>query len=92
MKKRLLFVLFFLILVSACSAGQGFTSTPHLAPTSTLDLTPTQTAIFPTAKVQSETYWPTDGWRTSSPEEQEIDSALLEQMFETIDHIDRVSA
>ena len=30
-------------------------------------------------------YWPTEGWRTSSPEEQGVDSALLERMFEAIE-------
>jgi CubicO group peptidase (beta-lactamase class C family) len=26
-------------------------------------------------------YWPTDGWRTSTPEEQDMDSAILHQMM-----------
>lgn len=30
-------------------------------------------------------YWPTEGWRTSTPEEQGMDSTLLQQMFDTID-------
>lgn len=29
-------------------------------------------------------YWPTEGWRTSTPEQQGIDSALLADMLETI--------
>lgn len=29
-------------------------------------------------------YWPTDGWRTSSPEEQGIDSSLLDEMMAKI--------
>ncbi len=30
-------------------------------------------------------YWPTEGWRTSTPEEQGMDSELLVKMFEYID-------
>lgn len=30
-------------------------------------------------------YWPTDGWRVSSPGEQGMDAALLEQMLDAID-------
>ena len=30
-------------------------------------------------------YWPTDGWRTSTPEEQGMDSALLDQITEYFD-------
>ncbi|MCP4543240.1 MAG: serine hydrolase [Chloroflexi bacterium] len=32
----------------------------------------------------SESYWPTQGWRTSTPEEQGVDSEMLDEMFETI--------
>lgn len=77
MKKLLLFLLFSLVLVSACSGGQDITSTP--------DLTPTHTANLQSTDVKSTPYWPTDGWRTSPPEEQEMDSKVLAQMFTTID-------
>ena len=30
-------------------------------------------------------YWPTEGWRTSTPEEQDMDSTKLDQMMEYID-------
>ena len=30
-------------------------------------------------------YWPTDGWRTSTPEHQGMDSEILARMFSTID-------
>ena len=38
------------------------------------------------SKMSSEknTYWPTEGWRESTPEEQGIDSEILAKMFETI--------
>ena len=29
-------------------------------------------------------YWPTNGWRTASPESQGVDSNFLEKMMETI--------
>jgi CubicO group peptidase (beta-lactamase class C family) len=77
MKKLLPIILFFLILITACSGGQSFTSTPLLIPTHPTNLQPMDE--------QSASYWPTDGWRTSSLEEQEMDPALLAQMFKTID-------
>jgi CubicO group peptidase (beta-lactamase class C family) len=76
-KKQLLFVLFTLILISACMSSQGVTSTPYLIPTHTSSVQSTD--------AQFVSYWPTNGWRTSSPEEQGMDSTLLAQMFETID-------
>ncbi len=41
----------------------------------------------PTAQVQvseDSTFWPTNGWRTSTPEEQGIDSAKLVDLIEHI--------
>jgi len=38
----------------------------------------------PTLMPVSPSYWPTDGWRTSTPEEQGMDSETLAKMFETI--------
>lgn len=77
MKKRLLLVLLILVLISACGGKQGITDTADLIPTNT-------TVIDPTID-QSTVYWPTDAWRTSSPEEQGMDPAMLVQMFESID-------
>ena len=34
------------------------------------------------------TYWPTEGWRTSTPEEQGMDSEMLADMLETIEEQD----
>jgi CubicO group peptidase (beta-lactamase class C family) len=38
----------------------------------------------PTVTSAVDAYWPTDGWRTSSPEEQGMDSQRLTQMLTTI--------
>ncbi len=38
----------------------------------------------PTAAATADVYWPTDGWRTSSPEAQGMDSQKLAQMIEAI--------
>jgi CubicO group peptidase (beta-lactamase class C family) len=38
-----------------------------------------------TSTQETSSYWPTDGWRTSSPEDQGMDPAMIESMFEVID-------
>jgi CubicO group peptidase (beta-lactamase class C family) len=38
--------------------------------------------------LQAKAPWPTEGWHTSSPEEQDMDSAILNQMMERIDERD----
>jgi CubicO group peptidase (beta-lactamase class C family) len=68
-KRRSLLILFLLILLAACTGGQVITQVTEIQ----LDNAP---AAIP---------WPTDGWLSSSPEEQGMDSALLAQVFETID-------
>jgi CubicO group peptidase (beta-lactamase class C family) len=40
--------------------------------------------LAPTPTPESTTYWPTEGWRTSTPEEQGLDSELLADMLDTI--------
>jgi CubicO group peptidase (beta-lactamase class C family) len=72
MKKYLPFLVLLIILVSACG---GVRTT---LPTSQVVLEQTQA---PSANL----YWPTDGWRISSPEDQGMDAALLAQMFENIE-------
>jgi CubicO group peptidase (beta-lactamase class C family) len=54
-------------------------------------LTPTPEAVVPAADTpvpvstaESSLYWPTEGWRTCSPEEQGIDSEMLADMLSTI--------
>jgi len=69
MKKRLLLVLFFLLLFPACHGNPAITQVAEV-----------QFTVAPTTSI-----WPTNGWQSSSPEEQGMDSALLAQVFETID-------
>jgi CubicO group peptidase (beta-lactamase class C family) len=40
--------------------------------------------LAPTPTPEPTTYWPTEGWRTSTPEEQGMDSELLADMLDTI--------
>jgi len=40
----------------------------------------------PITPQDSNTYWPTQGWRTSTPEEQGMDSMILAAMMEAIQH------
>lgn len=46
-------------------------------------------AATPTLLPPASTYWPTEGWRTSTPEQQGMDSELLVKMF---DHIKQEDA
>ena len=62
------------------TAVPGLTPTP--APTSTL-MAAAPAAVA--APVMPPVYWPTEGWRTSTPEEQALDSKQLERMFDAID-------
>src|SRR5512136_517122 len=41
--------------------------------------------IVPALTEESGPYWPTQEWRSSSPEEQGMDSAKLEEMFDAIE-------
>jgi CubicO group peptidase (beta-lactamase class C family) len=46
--------------------------------------TPPIGGAIPTLADESSAYWPTSGWRTATPEQIGIDSALLADMLETI--------
>lgn len=80
-------------LMAGCGVGRRSVSTPTSAPGATppsLDtpmLLPT-TALgpisAPIAASSGPDYWPTDGWRTSTPEQQGIDSELLARMIQCI--------
>jgi CubicO group peptidase (beta-lactamase class C family) len=63
-------------LVAGCA---GATST--LVPVST----PMSSAVTPIPMPESASYWPTEGWRTSTPEQQGMDSDLLAQMLQAIE-------
>jgi CubicO group peptidase (beta-lactamase class C family) len=58
-------------------------SASTLVPTSTLAVMPDATPALATP-VPPTAYWPTEGWRICTPEEQGMDSALLEQMLDAI--------
>jgi CubicO group peptidase (beta-lactamase class C family) len=60
----------------------GTTSVPAPTATTTLALTAPLAAAAPATPPD---YWPTEGWRTSTPEEQGVDSTQLERMFDAID-------
>jgi len=87
MKRQLLLILIILLVISACSIGQDLDSQTTPAPTqsSILPNGGDQLTEIDSSNNQPVPYWPTDGWRTSSPVEQGMDSALLVQMFESID-------
>ncbi|MBN1813270.1 MAG: serine hydrolase [Anaerolineae bacterium] len=55
------------------------------APSAPGPASPTSAALSTAAISRARDYWPTDGWRTSTPEEQDMDPALLAQMFGAID-------
>src|SRR6476619_4550000 len=66
--------------LSACGA-----EVPTLTPTiPTIPPTAT-TALTPTPAFTEPAYWPTTGWRTSTPEEQGVDSAKLMRVLQHID-------
>jgi len=52
-----------------------------LLATSLAPIVAAQSTPTPTPSIHSD-YWPTDGWRTSSPEEQHMDSQLLTEMLD----------
>jgi len=71
-----------LILVVSCR-GTIETASPTKTPTETVSPTTTPTATL--TKTPTETaYWPTEGWRVSTPEEQGMDSAKLQAMMRSI--------
>jgi CubicO group peptidase (beta-lactamase class C family) len=78
--KKISFVILLITAVMTCACGvmQDFQNPSELL------LDPTQ-AITASPVPGNEAYWPTNGWRTSSPEDQGMDSALIEGMFEVID-------
>jgi hypothetical protein len=66
---RLLIVSLAVVLLTSC-ASPAPSPTAIPAPTSTSSLAPTLTP-------NSSAYWPTQGWRTCTPEQQGIDSEQL---------------
>ena len=76
--KNLYIVIVVLSLVAGC-AGPGLVTPPQTAVTFTPTPVPTLAPVPP-----SEPYWPTQGWRTSTPEQQGMDSAQLVQMLDAV--------
>jgi len=73
------------VLLSACSQAAPTTATATQAPTPTPS--PTATPLPPTPMPIERDYWPTEGWRTSTPEEQGLDSEQLAEMMDFIQKI-----
>ena len=76
--KNLYIVIVVLSLVAGC-AGPGLVTPPQTAVTFTPTPVPTLAPVPP-----SEPYWPTQSWRTSTPEQQGMDSAQLVQMLDAV--------
>jgi len=80
-------------LLSACSASPTATATARPSAATAPARTPTAaaTAVLPTATAgptltpATEAYWPTTGWRVSTPEEQGMDSQKLAEMLAAVE-------
>jgi CubicO group peptidase (beta-lactamase class C family) len=75
------------VILAACSAPPVTTVPPDALPFTPV---PALTSVPPSTSVPSltstpATYWPTEGWRTSTPEEQGIDSQKLAQVLAAIE-------
>jgi CubicO group peptidase (beta-lactamase class C family) len=81
------YLLSVLVLLAGMFAG---CSSPTLTPTPEAVVPATDTPVpaadtpVPVSTPESSPYWPTDGWRTSTPEEQGINSEMLADMLSTI--------
>ncbi len=65
------------VILSACGPAAAPTATPVPEPSPP----PTATPVPPTPAPSESEYWPTAGWRTSTPEEQGIDSEKLAELM-----------
>jgi len=80
-------------LLTGCSASRRLISGPASAPTAShpsIDtalpspITTPEPALAPGAAASGPNYWPTHGWRTSTPEQQGVDSEQLARMIQYI--------
>ncbi|MCW4043535.1 MAG: beta-lactamase family protein [Candidatus Bathyarchaeota archaeon] len=62
--------------------------TPSETPTSTSTPTTTTPAVTPKETTTSTEYWPTEGWKVSTPEQQGMDSEQFVKMLTTIQEQD----
>jgi CubicO group peptidase (beta-lactamase class C family) len=73
---------------TATRAAQISTPEPE-TPAATDQQRPTTAQLASTAVTtalpEGDAYWPTEAWRVSTPEEQDMDAALLQQMLDAID-------
>jgi CubicO group peptidase (beta-lactamase class C family) len=78
------------LLMLLCGFSVALSSCLSLRPTATPTLPPRQASPATAASaalratVAAPGYWPTQGWRTSSPAEQGMDAAKLDQMLEAV--------
>ena len=76
--KLLLFCLVLLAAIVVVACGDGATATSGPAPTQAAAPSPTP------APIPTSTYWPAEGWISSTPEQQGMDSELLVEMLDDI--------
>ncbi|MGB6680578.1 MAG: hypothetical protein WBF08_04545 [Candidatus Bathyarchaeia archaeon] len=62
--------------------------TPSETPTSTSTPTAPSPTVTPKETTTSTEYWPTEGWKVSTPEQQGMDSEQLVKMLTTIQEQD----
>ena len=80
--RRFILSIVILLLLGAC-AGQTAPATPTPPPpTATQAPSPTVTSVPPTSVTTQPDYWPTTGWRASTPEEQGMDSEKLAELMD----------
>jgi CubicO group peptidase (beta-lactamase class C family) len=70
-------------LLVACSRSPA-SPMPTIIPTLSIITTAEATANLPSPPSSPAAYWPTDGWRMSTPETQGMDSQKLAQMLEAV--------
>jgi CubicO group peptidase (beta-lactamase class C family) len=86
---RIVIGLVILTLVAGCQAPPATPASQAppvmpASPTPTSTSTPPATSLPPTSAPAARDYWPTQGWRTSTPEQQGMDAQPLAQMVEAI--------
>lgn len=81
--RRPSFLLSLARLLLLAALGPGLVGCRDAVPTSISSPAPTISAM-PGSALPAPAYWPTQGWRTSSPSEQGMDGARLGQMIEAV--------
>lgn len=81
-KRTFVLSILLVVLLGACTSQ---TPTPSPPPPTATPVPPTPTPTVAPTPIERD-YWPTEGWRTSTPEEQGLDS---EQLAELMDYLQR---